>query len=188
MTMRKFGYSRVSSSKGQVHDRQEAALKAEGIPASDIYYDSQSGKDAERKGLQTVLRIMHPGDMLVVTELSRLGRSVRDLSDICTQLNDNGIQLKSLKEEINTHTPAGRLVFHTLSAIAEFERDIIRQRQAEGIALAKARGAYLGTQPKLNDSQVRQMKQYREKNNMSVPQLANLYKVSKSTIYRYLKA
>lgn len=184
--MKTYGYSRISSTKGQTHDRQVAALTDEGIELDDIFYDSKSGKDADREGLKNVLSRLRGGDVLVVTELARLGRSLRDLKNICDEIDERGAQLKSLKEEVNTDTPAGRLIFHTLGAIAEFERDLIRERQAEGIRLAKERGAFAGGKPKLNKEQIMKLRKLRNENGMPIADLCQLFSISRATVYKYL--
>ena len=186
--MKKYGYSRISSVKGQTHDRQVAALTDEGIEADDIFYDSKSGKDADRAGLKNVISRLRGGDVLVVCELARLGRSLRDLKNICDEIEGRGAQLKSLKEEVNTNTPAGRLIFHTLGAIAEFERDLIRERQAEGIRLAQERGAYKGAKPKLKPEAADRLRKLRLENNISVADLAKMFGISRASAYKYLRS
>lgn len=185
--MTTFGYSRVSSRKGQSHDRQLAALREQGISNQHIFMDSATGANIERTGLKTLLSHLRQDDTLVVTELARLGRSLRDLVNICHQLEDTGVAFRSIKENIDTSTPTGRMTFGILASIAEFEREIIRERQAAGIKLAKERGSYYGRQPKLSQKQADQLKKLRAENRFTIKQLAKMFDVGEATVYRYLK-
>ena len=131
------GYARVSST-GQNLDRQTDALTAAG--ATRVFMEKMTGTRRDRPALAAALDYIRPGDVLVVTELSRLGRTLLDLIGIVNGLGERGVEFRSLKEAIDTTTAAGRLVFNIMASLAEFERAIINERAAEGRAAAKARG------------------------------------------------
>ena len=141
MTGQKVAYVRVSTAD-QNAARQEEALKDCGIER--WFEEKVSGKNADRPQLQTMLQYIREGDTVYVTEFSRLGRSTADLLDIVGQIESKGAALVSLKEQFDTKTPAGRLQMTMLAAISEFERAMILERQAEGIAIAKRAGRYKG--------------------------------------------
>src|SRR5215210_6079654 len=119
------GYARVSTSDQTLNLQQDALTKA---GCTKIYTDTASGAQTERKGLQEAISYVREGDTLVVWKLDRLGRSLKDLIGGITQLNDRQIGFKSLTENIDTTTSGGKLIFHIFGALAEFERDIIRER------------------------------------------------------------
>src|SRR4051812_8559634 len=138
------GYARVSTTD-QTLDLQRDALTKAGC--TKIFTDTASGALTERIGLNEALSYVRPGDSLVVWKLDRLGRSLKDLITRITQLNDRKIGFKSLTEQIDTTTSGGKLIFHIFGALAEFERDIIRERTNAGLAAARTRGK-LGGRPK----------------------------------------
>lgn len=144
--MRKFAYIRVST-EDQSFDRQMQVFKEHGITIDKdrIKTEKQSGKNVTgRDVLLKLLETLENGDILYVTEFSRLARSVQDLLNIVDQLNKKGVQIISLKEQFDTNTKNGRFVLTVLGAVDEFERSIIRERQAEGIRAAREKGIYLG--------------------------------------------
>src|SRR5437868_15191816 len=138
------GYARVSTTD-QTLDLQKDAL--EKIGCSKIFTDTASGAKAERKGLEEALDYVREGDTLVVWRLDRLGRSLKHLIETITTLNNRNIGFKSITENIDTTTSGGKLIFHIFGALAEFERDIIRERTKAGLAAARARGR-TGGRPK----------------------------------------
>ena len=138
------GYARVSTSD-QTLDLQKDALDKAGCDR--IFTDTASGAKAERVGLDEALSYVRPGDTLVVWRLDRLGRSLKHLIETITGLNDRKIGFKSITEAIDTTTSGGKLIFHIFGALAEFERDIIRERTQAGLTAARARGR-LGGRPK----------------------------------------
>ena len=145
--MANVAYIRVSS-ESQNTARQEEMFKELNI---DKYYiEKVSGKNiSNRPELQNMMDYVREGDTVIVESISRFGRSLQDLLLLINKLNDKGVQFRSLKEgDINTTTPTGKLVFSIFDSLAEFERETIRQRQAEGIELTKVRGAYKGEQKK----------------------------------------
>src|SRR5512135_476075 len=131
------GYARVST-QDQTLNLQKDAL--EKIGCTKIFTDMASGAKAERKGLEDALSYVREGDILVVWRLDRLGRSLKHLIETITILNNRGIGFKSITENIDTTTSGGKLFFHILGALAEFERDIIRERTQAGLTAARARG------------------------------------------------
>jgi DNA invertase Pin-like site-specific DNA recombinase len=131
------GYARVSTTD-QTLDLQKDALKKAGC--SKIFTDTASGAKAERTGLDEALNYVRSGDTLVVWKLDRLGRSLPHLIETITGLNNRGIGFKSITEAIDTTTSGGKLIFHIFGALAEFERDIIRERTQAGLNAARSRG------------------------------------------------
>ena len=141
--MARIAYIRVST-EDQNTARQKEAFKDLRI---DKYYEEKvSGKNIkDRPELQKMMEYVREGDIVIVESISRFGRSLKDLLNLIEQLNEKGVQFKSLKEgDIDTTTPTGKLVFSIFSSLAEFERETIKQRQAEGIAIAKTNGKYKG--------------------------------------------
>lgn len=177
------GYARVSTDDQNL-DLQRDALQQTGCDK--IYTDRQSGAGAERAGLTTALEVVRSGDTLVVWRLDRLGRSLKDLIRLVEQLEQRGVGLKSLQENIDTTTSGGRLVFHLFGALAEFERNLIRERTQAGLSAARARGRQ-GGRPKMLDAEKRQLalRLYHEREH-SVAEICRLMGISKSTLYNYL--
>ena len=137
----KVGYIRVSTYE-QNPARQEVLMKE--LAVEKLFLDKLSGKDKERPQLQAMLEYVREGDTVVIESLSRLGRSVKDLIEINEELTKKGVALESKKEKIETLTSSGRLMFNVIAAIAQFKREIMLERQREGIAIAKAEGKYKG--------------------------------------------
>src|SRR5512142_3104082 len=179
------GYARVST-----HDQtlalQQDALTAAGCAR--IFTDTASGSTTDRPGLEDALGYARPGDTLVVWRLDRLGRSLRHLIDTITALQARGIGFRSLQEQIDTTTSGGKLIFHVFGALAEFERDLIRERTQAGLAAARARGR-LGGRPRALDERKAQIAQalYADKTN-SIADICRTLRVSRATLYRYVKA
>src|SRR5437764_1930616 len=138
------GYARISTGE-QTLALQEDALKAAGCER--LLTDTASGAKTERPGLAKALEQLRSGDSLVVWRLDRLGRSLRHLIDTLLELDSRGVGFKSLTESIDTTTPGGKLIFHVFGALAEFERDLIRERTNAGLAAARARGRKGGRPP-----------------------------------------
>lgn len=134
-------YIRVSTIE-QNEERQVEALKNKNI--SKYYIEKVSGKDTNRPKLQEMLEYVREGDTIYIHDFSRLARNVKDLLNIVEKLQNKGVNLVSLKENLDLNTPAGKLQLTMLGAIYEFEREMIKERQAEGIAIAKAKGKYKG--------------------------------------------
>lgn len=174
------GYARVSST-GQSLDVQLEKLKE----CDKVYQEKKSGRTDNREQLQQCLEYVRDGDVFVVTKLDRLGRSTRDLLNIVNRLESKGVQLRVLDQNLDTGTPAGKLMFTLLGAIAEFENDLRKERQADGIALAKSRGVQLGRKSLLSDAQVSEMRQKRQDGTL-IRDLMNEYGLSKASVYRLM--
>lgn len=180
------GYARVSTQEQSI-DLQKDALSKAGC--EQIFTDTMSGAKAERPGLQEALSYMRPSDVLVVWKLDRLGRSLKNLIKVVTDLHSRGIGFRSLTESIDTTTSIGNFFFHVFGALAEFERDLIRERTQAGLAAARARGRK-GGRPRakgLNDEKKLAMALalYNDKRN-SVKDICRTFGVSRATLYRYL--
>jgi DNA invertase Pin-like site-specific DNA recombinase len=178
------GYARVST-QDQTLDLQKDAL--EKIGCSKIYTDTASGAKAERAGLEEALEYVREADILVVWRLDRLGRSLKHLIETISILNNRGIGFKSITENIDTTTSGGKLVFHIFGALAEFERDIIRERTQAGLTAARARGRK-GGRPKALTGKKADMAQalYNDKSN-SIDEICRTLNISRATLYRYIK-
>jgi len=178
------GYARVSTGD------QDARLQHDALTAAGcyrIFTDTASGALQSRPELDKLLDQLRPGDTLVVWRLDRLGRSIRHLIDQLSELQDRGIEFRSLQENIDTSSPGGRLVFHIFASLAEFERDLIRERTNAGLAAARARGRTGGRPPRLTPHQVTTAKKLYDQQDMTVAQIGEVLGVSRSTIYRALK-
>ncbi|MGH8651207.1 MAG: recombinase family protein [Burkholderiales bacterium] len=180
------GYARVSTSD-QTLNLQKYALEKIGV--SRIFTDTASGAKAERIGLEEALKYVREGDTIVVWRLDRLGRSLKHLIETVTKLNNRKIGFKSITENIDTTTSGGKLVFYIFGALAEFERDVIRERTNAGLQAARARGR-LGGRPKaksLNTPKKITLAQslYNDKNN-TIDEICKMLNVSRATLYRYI--
>src|ERR671913_2352943 len=149
------GYARVSTQEQTLALQQDALTQA---GCEQVFTDTVSGSQDERPGLSDALSHLRAGDTLVVWRLDRLGRSLRHLIDTITALNDRGVGFKSLQENIDTTTSGGKLVFHIFGALAEFEREIIRERTQAGLTAARARGKSGGRPKALTDKQVEMLR------------------------------
>ena len=177
------GYARIST-QDQNLDLQNDALKKSGCEK--IFNDVASGTKTDRKGLNEALEFMRKGDCLVVWKLDRLGRSIRDLIDIVAMLNNREIGFKSIQENIDTTTSGGKLVFHIFSALAEFERDIIRERTKAGLNAARARGR-LGGRPRImNEKKIAMAKTLHADKNQSIKSICQVLGIKKTTLYKCL--
>ena len=182
--MASVGYARVST-RDQHAEGQIDALTAAGCTR--IFTDTASGKLATRPQLDAALTYLREDeDTLVVTRLDRLGRSVANLKAIADTLAARRIGLRAIEQGIDTTTPGGRLFFHLLAAMAEFERDLIVERTYEGLAAARARGRVGGRKPKMSPTKIKQARRMYDAREHTVAQIAETFSVSPSTIYRHL--
>ena len=179
----RIGYARVSTDDQHL-DLQRDALQQAGCGV--IYEEAASGKSAARPELEQCRKALRAGDTLVVWRLDRLGRSLPDLVQIVAELEQRGISFESLTEIIETSSAAGKLQFHVFAALAEFERGLIRERTLAGLAAARARGRAGGRKPKLDDKQVREIKALLRMPDIKVAEVARLYGVSRTTLYKYV--
>lgn len=178
------GYARISTGDQDARLQQDA-LNAAGCYR--IFTDTASGSLGTRPELDRVLDQLRPGDSLVVWRLDRLGRSIRHLIDQLALLQDRGIEFRSLQENIDTSSSGGRLVFHVFASLAEFERDLIRERTQAGLAAARARGRTGGRPRLLSQDQLRTARKLYEQQEMTVAQIGEVLGVSRTTIYRALR-
>jgi DNA invertase Pin-like site-specific DNA recombinase len=180
----KIGYARVST-QDQTLNLQKDAL--EKLGCNKIFNDTASGTKTERNGLEEALEYVREGDTLVVWRLDRLGRSLKHLIETISQLDTRKIGFKSLTENIDTTTSGGKLIFHIFGALAEFERNLIRERTNAGLQAARARGRK-GGRPKSLTGKKTAMAQalYNDKNN-TVDEICKTLNISRATLYRYIK-
>ena len=179
----RIGYARVSTDDQNL-DLQHDALRKAGIADDRLYSDTASGKDADRKELLACLKALREGDTLVVWRLDRLGRSLPDLVRIVGELEQRGVSFESLTEKIETGSAAGKLVFHVFAALAEFERNLIRERTRAGLVAARARGRAGGRKPKLTEAQIKDINEMVDAQKLPIGRIAELYGVSRTTIYK----
>jgi DNA invertase Pin-like site-specific DNA recombinase len=183
------GYIRVSTID-QNTARQEEQL--EGLPLDAVYTDYASGKDTARPQLQAVMKHLRKGDTLVVSSMDRLARNLDDLRRLVDELTSRGVAIRFIKESMtftSEENPMARLMLSVMGAVAEFERSLIRERQLEGIAIAKTSGKYKGRKPTLTPTKVAELiakdKDNGYKNRAS---LARELGISRETLYQYLRA
>lgn len=177
----KIGYARVST-EDQTTDPQIDALTAHGCET--IYSEHRSGKNTDRPELENCLKALRAGDTLTVWRLDRLGRNLADLVRIVNDLKAQGVGFVSLTESIDTTTPAGTLVFHLFASLAEFERNLIRERTMAGLKAARARGKSSGRPPKLTGKDLAMAKALMADKNNKVDEVAKRFGVNRSTLYR----
>ncbi len=176
------GYARVST-EDQNLDLQSDALKSAGC--EQLFTDQLSGAAKNRPGLDEALKYLRQGDTLVVWKLDRLGRTVKGLVDLVESLQEKGIQFRSLTDGIDTSTSAGRFFFHVMAALAQMERELIRERTNAGLKAARARGRLGGRKPKMDDSKVKSAKHLLD-SGVPAREVANNLGVSRATLYRAL--
>ncbi len=178
----RIGCARVSTDDQHL-ELQRDALQKSGCAL--IYEEAASGKSADRPELEHCRKALRVGDTLAVWRLDRLGRSLPDLVQIVADFEQRGILFESLTEKIETGSAAGKLVFHVFAALAEFERNLIRERTHAGLAAARARGRKGGRKPALTPQQVREIKALLRDQSIPVAAIANRYGVSRATIYKH---
>jgi DNA invertase Pin-like site-specific DNA recombinase len=183
----KIGYARVST-KEQNLALQLDALKKEGC--NKIFEEKRSGAKADRPELRKMIDQLREGDVIVTWKLDRLGRSLRDLINLVNEIDEKGAGLKSLNDAIDTTTPQGKLTFHLFASLAEFERDIIRERTKAGLEAARARGRK-GGRPKglskeAKDKAIIAETLYKQ-DEMTITQICRHLDIARSTFYKYLR-
>lgn len=177
-----FGYARVST-EAQNLDRQLDALKKYGVDV--IYNEKMTGTKRDRPELTKLLDRISEGDTVVIESLSRLGRSTKDLIELTELFKSKGVRLVSLKESIDTDSSTGKLLFTLMSAIAQFERDVIADRTREGLRSARARGRK-GGRPKTNSDDIKKAVKLYNTQQYSIKEIEEMTGVKKSTLYRNL--
>ncbi|MEW6737368.1 MAG: recombinase family protein [Acidobacteriota bacterium] len=178
------GYARVSTQEQNLNLQKDALKKA---GCEKVYIDKVRGTASERPGLERVMESLRKGDSLVVWRLDRLGRSLKHLIELMGELEERKIGFRSLQESINTTTPGGKLIFHMFGALAEFERNLIRERTQAGLTAARARGRKGGRPKALSPKQQTvAIKLYNERNH-SVLEICRIMGISKQTLYEYIR-
>ena len=182
------GYARISTAD-QVFDLQLDALKTAGV--QQVHKDIASGAKTDRPGLDKLLSVVRPGDIVVVWKLDRLGRSLKHLITLIDEFHQRGINFRSLSEGIDTRTPAGKMVFQIFGAVAEFERSLIVERTNAGLSAARSRGRN-GGRPKGLTKKAEQTSHiaaslYQERK-LSTREICEQLNISSATLYRYLRA
>ena len=184
------GYARVSKSDGhQVLDLQIDALTNSGVKEENIYSDKISGSKDERPGLENCLKALREEDILVVYKLDRLGRNLKHFIQTVEDLTKRKIGFKVLSGQgvnIDTTTPAGKMIFSIFGALAEFERELIRERTIAGITAARARGRMGGRKFNLTKAQVRLAEASMKNRDTSVTELCKELKITRATLYKYI--
>jgi DNA invertase Pin-like site-specific DNA recombinase len=178
------GYARVST-QDQNLEMQRQALQAAGC--NRIFEDTASGKSTARPGLQQALEFARTGDTLVVWKLDRLGRSVKNLVDMVLDLEKRGVQFQSVTDQIVTSTPAGRFFFHLMASLAQMERELIAERTAEGLKVARAAGRIGGRPRAMTSSKLASARKLIDAGS-PVREVAENLGVSVPTLYRHMAA
>lgn len=177
------GYARISTADQNLH-LQKDALKAAGC--TQICEDTASGAKASRPGLEKALGMLREGDTLVVWKLDRLGRSLKHLIESVQALDSRGVGFRSLQDNVDTTTPGGKLLFHILGSLAEFERDLIRERTNAGLVAARARGRKGGRPPGGSTKKQEAALTLRQDPKRSVQEICEILHISQATFYRYV--
>jgi DNA invertase Pin-like site-specific DNA recombinase len=178
------GYARISPAD-QSPDLQEDALKKAGCLR--VFSDRASGATDQRPELERMLDHLRPGDSVVVWRLDRLARSLRNLIEIVRRLEEKKVGLKSLQESIDTTTSSGKLIFHVFGALAEFERELIRERTRAGLEAARARGRKGGRPSVMTRDKLAAARKLYESGDQTMAQIARSLSVSRSSLYRALQ-
>ena len=182
--MSDFGYARVSTTEQNL-DLQQTALTTAGCRM--VFTDQGiSGADFARPGLTKLLKRLQPGDRLTVWRLDRLGRSLFELIRLVRELDERGVEFRSLSESIDTSTSGGRLLFHLLASMAEFERSLVSERTKAGMEAARARGSRIGRRPALSADQLREARA-EVAANRTIAEVAGEYHVHPRTLSRLLR-
>jgi DNA invertase Pin-like site-specific DNA recombinase len=179
----KIGYARVSTDAQETHPQMDALARAK---CTRVYQEKVSGAKTERPELMKLLDTARKGDIVIVWKLDRLARSLRQLIDTTVMLNERGVELHSLTENIDTTTPSGKLTFHIFAALAEFERDILRQRVNAGLKAARRRGRVGGRPKALDEADLKKARALLQSGEYSKVQVADELEVSRHTLWRAL--
>jgi len=184
--MATYFYARVSA-LDQNLDRQLAAAYERGVPHINVFTEKLSGKDTKRPELQRLMAAVLSGDTVLVESISRFARNTRDLLDLVEKLNAKGVEFVSLKESIDTTTPSGKFMLTIFGAVAELERGYILQRQAEGIAAARARGVHMGRPAKRLPDNFTELARQWERGKLRTTDFMEQTGMTETTLYRRLR-
>jgi len=180
-----FGYARVSTQEQNL-DRQLDSLNSAG--SEEIIQEKITGTKADRPELNRLLDKLRKGDVILVSDLTRLSRSTKDLFSLVDQIERKGANIKSLKESwLDTTTPQGKLMFTFMAGISQFERDLISQRTKEGLEAARARGRKGGRKPKLDDNKKRALYELYQQKKTTVKDLCDMFSITKPTLYKVIE-
>ena len=179
-----FGYARVSTLEQNL-DLQKDDLEKAGC--EEVIVDKVSGTVANRPGLNQLKSVLRKGDTVMVWRLDRLGRSLRDLIEWVNYFDEKEVAFRSLKESLDTATSSGKLVFHIFGALAEFERNLIKERTSAGLAAARARGRLGGAKKKLSEKQSKHLIELYQSKKHPVKDICELFQISKPTLYKYVR-
>ena len=185
MTSQRLGYGRVST-QDQNLDAQRDALKS--ASADKIFIEKITGTKASRPELDKLREQMRKGDTVVITRLDRLGRSTKDLLEISSELEEKGVELEVLEQNINTKTPEGKLFFTMIAAFSQFEHDLMVARTKDGLAAARARGRLGGRKPKLSEVQKKQIRKLYAERELTVRAIAEMFNITPPTVYRAIES
>jgi DNA invertase Pin-like site-specific DNA recombinase len=177
------GYARVSTADQNLNLQKDELKK---FGCSKIYEDVASGAKSTRAGLEAAIDFAREGDTLVIWKLDRLGRSLRDLIEIVTRLEKEGVSFVCITQNIDTRTPSGKLFFHIFGALAEYERELIRERTKAGLTAARARGRKGGRKPAMNEEQIEQARAMMENPKLKIKSIIKTLGISKATLYKYV--
>lgn len=177
------GYARVSTDDQHLDLQRDAPTQ---VGCERIYEDTVSGAQAEREGLTSLINALRPGDTLVIWRLDRLGRSLKNLLQLVERLDGLCVGLRSLQESIDTTSGGGRLVFHLFGALAEFERNLVRERTQVGLSAARQRGRQGGSRALLSPTKKALALKLHQERNHTIEEIRNMMGISKSTSYNYL--
>jgi len=181
MTVQRLGYGRVSTLDQNLEAQADALTNA---GADKVFIEKITGTKASRPELDRLREQMREGDTLVVTRLDRLGRSTKDLLSIASELEEKGVELEVLEQNINTKTPEGKLFFTMIAAMAEFEHSLMVARTKDGLAAARARGRLGGRKPKLTEVQRKLVKKLYDERKHTVREIAGMFNITPPTVYR----
>lgn len=182
--MQIIGYGRVSTGDQNADSQVDALTKA---GANKVFIEKFTGTKLDRPELNKAFDYLRAGDQLVITKLDRLGRSTKDLLALLERLNELGVQLRVLDQNIDTSTAEGKFFFTIIGAVAEFERSLIVSRTRDGLAAARARGRVGGRKPKLSDKQQAEIRRLYQARDKTVQEIAELFGVSRPTVYSVLR-
>jgi DNA invertase Pin-like site-specific DNA recombinase len=186
-TGRRWGYGRVST-RDQHTEAQHDALVAAGVDPEFIYVEKASTRLTVRPELEKLRKMLRPGDVLVVTKVDRLARSLLDLISIADDLRSQGVKLEVLSGTFNRDDPMGEAFFQMTGVFAQLERDLIRQRTNEGLEAARARGRTGGRKAKLTDAQANEVRRLYAAKDKTVAEIGALFGITRESVYRYVKA